>query len=226
VALEVEVCSHGSRRENFEEFVSALEASGQVFTPDTLARVPYVKLGLCATGVARSARCASSAVIAELQHRRQRFVAMPPPILATCKRYLHAEGMYADVLHQQQAQSSPLWEKLTVGQRVWFTLTCLYYHLDHPEDRMIQTIALLHECAATGGLAKSLAIEYRNHLQELRRDYTFGLKDTTLRNEIGALADSLLDALPTNQQPVCTNELVSNYQCTSDCFRGLRSSRA
>ena len=221
--LEIEYCPHGAPRTSLPKLRTEMEASGHALTADTLVRVPYEQLNLCPTATAGAIACSVEEAAREQFRRRRRFLSMDAEGFRDSKRYLQVEGMYEDVLRERQLLLAPTWETLRLRQKVWFKLTCLQNHADVPHARLADAQLLLRECALWGDLPKDVATAFRKDVERLTAEAKHGMKAEYLSRLVQGMASNVLDFLPEPEQNVCAAELLRDYTCTSDCFRGVRN---
>ena len=73
---------------------------------------------------------------------------MEPEEFKEAETFLKIEQMHADVVYAIAIRTAPKWADLSLSQKLWAKLTCLYNHIDNPGDRMTDVLNLFAQCAA------------------------------------------------------------------------------
>lgn len=219
--MKIEVQNLGAPRKDFQHLRDDLVAQGRRFDESTLPGIPYQELILCCTGPAGEAACLPRLVRTEKESRRARFLNMQPDEFAECLNFLRVEQMDEDVNFALMQRAAPVWEELSTRQRLWFKLSCIYSHLDSPQQRLGEAILLLRKCAeeVDSGLPKEVCEHYSNRLKQFHAEFPGTMKDNQFREKVWDIAETILEFLPDEELGICKKEMLQDYSCTSDCFR-------
>ena len=219
--MKIEIENLGAPRQDFQHLRDDLISRGKKFDESNLPSIPYKDLILCCTGPAGEAACLPRLIRAEKEHRRERFLGMEPTELAECLNFLRVEEMEEDVQTALASRAAPKWDDLSTRQKLWFKLSCIYSHVDSPQQRLGEAILLLRVCAneVDSGLPKEVCEHYGNRLKQYHADYPGILKDNQFREKVWDIAESVLEFLPDEELGICKKEALQDYSCTSDCFR-------
>lgn len=204
---------------DFYTIKSQLGASGEKFTPATLARVPYEQLFLCCTGEAGSTRCARDIVVLARRARRRRFLHQETDEMDASQRYLLVNQMEEDVKCDYSLMNAPRWEDLNSRQKVWAKLNCVYNHIDAPYVRLGEAILLLRDCTLSRELPPEVAKSYMPRLRGLQTVYPGKITDSLFRTKVGEIAESIFEFLPDEEAQQIAFEAIQGYSCSSDCYR-------
>jgi hypothetical protein len=208
--------------ESYEDFYSLLEklkAKGQKFDGKTLKKLAYHQLDLAAIGNAGPCKCSSGLVRKEKMLRRHAFVAKPT--IDDDRDYLEQTGMLDGVLDDRNHNTGfPRWEELSNILKLWFKLCCIEIHLDSPNIRLTEAIALFKKCAAEGSIPHQLALMHISEFQSILQ-MTKRLNDETIRNACNQAAYTLKEFMTPDDVEIADNKTLDNYSCSSYCFRAI-----
>jgi len=219
MGLIVEFDANGREQIDFNDLREKLLREGRGFTDRDLCLVPYSQLSLCAMANAGTAACDIALVRAEKKARRHRFVEMSPDAFAEVRRYLHANGLYTDVVRDRERRRAPAWESLSILQKTWFIMTCLNNHVDAPGERLREIENLLFMAGDAGLMPIQKASLFVDLIAQLVTGYPHAVDAEMFRAYISGQAEELMQFMPETERETCANEILSNYSCTSDCFQ-------
>jgi hypothetical protein len=217
--MRVDVESYGNTRRDFYDLRSDLIEQDKKFDETSLSLLPYHQLHLAAMGNAGAAACQVTVVQQEKARRRERFIAMDETEFKASERYLRAEEMYDDVIRVIGSKLAPRWEELSDPQKLWAKLSCLYNHLDDPQQRMGEALLLLRKCSTISHLPTDVCQHYMGRLRGLMATYPGKVTDAFFRAQIEDTRDNIRDFLTDDERGACDKEQIADYQCSSDCFR-------
>lgn len=219
--MKIEIENLGAPRRDFNPLRDELIAAGKKFDESNLPTIPYEDLILCCTGSAGEAACLPKLVRAEKVRRRERFLGMEETVFEESLKFLRVERMEEDVQFALAQRAAPKWDDLATRQRLWFKLSCIYSHLDAPQQRLGEAILLLRVCGneVDSGLPKEICEHYSNKLKALHASYPATVKAFQFREKVWDIAETILEFLPDNERSICEKEMLQDFSCTSDCFR-------
>src|SRR5574337_253862 len=206
-------------RQDFHDLRDRLVTEGRKFDETTIHSLPYDQLHLCCIADAGSAACLPKLVHEEKQRRRLRFLSMDAAELKSCETFLRIEGMYDDVIGMISSRNAPKWEELSDRQKVWAKLNCLFSHPDSPQARLQDVLNLLYRCSIEHSLPADVCRHYMGKLRNLTLAYPGRITDEGFRQKIEKVRDNLREFMLEIERSICTREKISDFQCTSDCFR-------
>lgn len=219
--MKIEIESFVPKQRGFSELRQELTEKGKKFDETTLKQVPYSELHLCCIGNAGDAACLPQLVQQEKRNRRERFLSMEPEEFKEAETFLKIEQMHADVVYAIAIRTAPKWADLSLSQKLWAKLTCLYNHIDNPGDRMTDVLNLFAQCAAdpNSGLPVDVCTAYASKLRGMASVYPGRVSDDTFRAKTGEIAETLLEFMLTEERQTLEKEQIQDFSCTSDCFR-------
>ncbi len=219
--MKIEIENLGAPRQDFQHLRDDLIVHGKKFDETTLPSIPYQELILCCTGPAGEAACLTRLVRLEKKRRRERFLGMELEEFSECLNFLRVEQMEEDIQFALAQRAAPKWDDLSTRQKLWFKLSCIYSHLDSPQQRLGEAILLLRICAdeVDSGLPKEVCEHFMNKLKQYHAEYPGVLKDFQFREKVWDVAETILEFLPDEELGICKKEMLQDYSCTSDCFR-------
>jgi hypothetical protein len=219
--MKIEVEALDIPQRDFAELRRELIEQGKKFDERTLKAVPYFQLHLCCIGNAGAAACLPRMVQAEKANRRERFLSLQPEEFEEASTYLKIEQMYDDVVYALAYRTAPKWSSLSLRQKLWAKLTCLYNHVNDPTPRLSEAIALFDHCAQNpeSGLPSDVCMIYGSKLRGMASVFPGKISDDLFRSKLVEIATNLLEFLPQEEQQVVSKEQLQDFSCTSDCFR-------
>ena len=209
----------------FQDAQKNLASGGLCFTEEALRSIPYSQLHLCCIGSAGAAACSPSLVAMEKQRRLGRYLALAPDELGRAEKWLGAEGMLNDVVAEVSHRSVPSWDSLKARQKVVAKLLCIYNHVDGPERRVLDAVALIKKCPGDG-ISPEVCSSLCSKLTSLMKRYLSPavepkkrIGDSEFREGIWKAMETILDLLPAEEQALLASERIRDFSCSSDCFR-------
>lgn len=219
--MKIEVESLGNQ--DFFEIRDSLIQQGEKFTKSSLALVKYDQLNYCALGVAGVTACSLKEVREEKRRRRARFLTLDESSFQQCEEYLKLHDMYEDVKREQAFLTAPTWNELSYRVRAWAKLTCLANHTDFPLARMNEIVDLLQKSTKeefeSNPLPEMVANNYIQRIRTLMSKFPKDKLDPRFREQLSTITEDLTLSFSESDHRVCERDLISDYSCTSDCFR-------
>jgi hypothetical protein len=221
ILMNIEVEDPYVPHREFSDLRKELVEQGKQFDEINLHLVPYSQLYLCCIGNAAEARCSLDLVKQEKIRRRERFLSMELEEFKEVETYLKVEQMYEDVLRAIAFRSATHWDDLSNCQQLWAKLTCLYNHVDNPNQRIQEIIDLFTLCAkgTTGTLPVDVCKVYSSKLKGISSVYPSMVSDDVFREKIGEMAETVLSFMSSEECQLIEKEQLKGFSCTSDCFR-------
>lgn len=201
---------------DFYKLLDILKERGNKFDTKTLKLLPYAQLDLAAIGNAGVCRCSPNLVIKEKNNRRKPYSLLKEEDRA----YLLKAGMLNDMLEEQAATGLPSWGSLGAVAQLWFKLDCLHTHLDSPEYRLTEVIALLQRSISSELLPSQVALSLKSEFQSLLLRKT-KVPDALLRTSCEQCSNVVYGFIPPNEVIICDQGLLADYSCTASCFRAI-----
>jgi hypothetical protein len=222
-SLNVEVEALDTPPQDFAGLRRELIEQGLTFDEVSLHSIPYSQLHLCCIGNAGEAMCAPELVQGEKASRRERFLNMETDDFKEAETYLKIEQMYDDVIFAISNRMVVPYSTLSDCQKLWVRLTCLYNHVDNPDARIQDAIALFRQCAANphGKLPTDVCSVYAGKLKGLATVYPGRISDDTFREKVGEMAETVLQFMTEAERQLVEKEQLQDFSCTSDCFKIL-----
>jgi len=177
---------------DFYSVLEELKANGKKFDGKALKRLDISQLDLACIGNAGVCRCSVSLVQKEKTSR--------------------LTFTQSDILNQP-----PNWNKLSVLSKIWFKLTCLITHTDNPSKRITEVISLFQQANTQHLLSPEVALSLKAEFQAILQRPK--VADATLRSACDLAASVVFKFVPPEEVAICDQKLLSDYSCSSFCFR-------
>ena len=181
-----------------------------------LKKLKYTELDLAAMGNAGKCRCSMDEVIQEKTKRRAKY----QTVKMLNREALNELGMLDDVLLDRiKVSDIPTWDSLSIISKLWFKLSCLEMHTDHPGPRIEEVILLFQECLKQEHpqlpflIAKNFQTEFQSIYLRLSR-----LPDEVLRDCCTQCANVIYGFITGDEIEICDNMALKDYSCSSGCF--------
>ena len=200
----------------FYTLLRQLKLEQKTFEEKSLKKLKYSDLNLAAIGNAGPARCSIEEVSQEKSRRRLRYVTAK-----TIQRgILNESGMLDDVLADRiKVSEIPTWDSLSTLAKLWFKLSCLEMHTDHPSTRIKDILLLFQECLKQEQpqLPFQTAKNFQTEFQSIQLRLAT-LPDVVIRDCCTQCSNVIYGFITGDEIEICDNMALKDYSCSGGCF--------
>ena len=163
-----------------------------------------------------STECSIEEVVEEKMRRRVKYVS------SKClnRKTLNDIGMLDDVLADRiKISDIPTYGSLSILGKLWFKLSCLEMHTDHPSIRIEEVISLFQECLKEEQpqvpfqLAKNFQTEFQSIYLRLNK-----LPEEVIRDCCTQCANVIYGFITGDEIEICDSMSLKDYSCSGGCF--------
>lgn len=211
---------------DFDSLVFALIECGETFTQESLSLLAYPDLPYAATSAAEGTRCHMEDVIVERERRLRPYATWISQGKFPNKKmveHVRKLGMFADIAHrmmEHKMKALPAWGDMSPRVKLFFTITCLCFHTDDPEDRLNAVLMLESmvepQDAADQSLMGIIRTATEQCLLELQVFHKLDL--SYMRMQFKGY-DFLSRHMNDWEKAIIANNHINGYHCTYGCFR-------